>query len=79
MSNIPDFGDWGNGPEDPFTPDDQMRRFYFAFNHGTATYWGTARVPPTWTKRRIRDHGLFHGAEDLIVSFDVLSLRHLDD
>lgn len=78
---IPDFGDWGNGIGDwedgaPVTPDDQMQRIYFSFNHGTATYWGTARVPPTWTKKRIREKGIFFGAKDLCISRDILSLRH---
>lgn len=77
MSKIPDFGDWGNGPDDSFTPDDQMRRIYFAGNAITETFWGTARVPPTWTMKRIKEHGLLRYASDVTVSFDILSLRHL--
>lgn len=72
---IPDVGDWGNGPEDPYTPPEQMRRFYFRFNFEKETRFGTGRVPPSWSKKRIREHGLFAVAEDLSVSFDVRLLR----
>lgn len=75
--NIPDAGDWGNGPEDPYTPPEQMRRFYFAFNSGNMTIYGTARVPPTWTKRRIAEQGLFRFSEDLMLAWDIRSLRHI--
>lgn len=77
MTTILDFGDWGNGVDDPLTPDDQMRRVYFAFNSGRDTYAGTARVPPSWTRKRVSEQGLLRYAEDVTVSFDILSLRHL--
>jgi hypothetical protein len=79
MSNLPDFGDWGNGPDDAYTAPEHIRRFYFSFNCGTLTRWGTARAPRSWSKKRIQRHGLFAYTSDLNVSFDVLSLRHLVD
>lgn len=77
MSGLPDFGDWGNGPEDEYTPDERMRRIYFAFNAGTLTRYGTVRVPSSWTMPRIRQHGLFSIAEDLVVSYDPLAIKHI--
>lgn len=79
MSKIPDFGEWGNGPDDVYTAPEQMRRVYFAGTSGPLTFWGTARVPPTWTKRRVREVGLLRFAENVSVSFDVRMLRHLVD
>lgn len=76
-TDIPDVGDWGNGPDDPYTPEENMRRFYFVFNFEGSTLYGTGRVPPSWSKRRICDHGLFRWVDDLNVSFDVLLLRHV--
>lgn len=73
---IPDVGDWGNGPTDPYTPPEEMRRFYFAFNFEGSTRIGTGRAPRTWSTKRIAQHGMFSAVEDLSISFDVRSLRH---
>lgn len=75
MSKIPDVGDWGNGSDDPYTPPEEMRRFYFAFNADRTTFFGTGRAPKTWTKKRIAEHGLFRYANDLAISFDVRFLK----
>jgi hypothetical protein len=76
---IPDFGDWGNGPDDEYTAPEQMRRIYFSFTAGPYAVWGTARVPPTWSMKEIRRHGMFQSVRHLSVSFDVLSLRALQE
>lgn len=74
---LPDFGDWGNGPADDCVAPEQMRRIYFSFTAGVYAVWGTARVPPAWSMKEIRQHGMFQCVSHLSVSFDVLSLSVL--
>ena len=74
---IQDFGKWGNGPEDPYTPPERMRKVYFTFNSGGVSVRGIASVPNTWSLADVRRQGMLANASDLSVSWDVLLLTRM--
>ena len=66
-----DFGDWGNGPEDAYTAPEHMQLIWAAGNVGGGsmqTFRISVRIPPSWGLREVERRLEQMGFQDVVVS-----------